>query len=106
MTAIPSPFDPTARAAATGHPTALPPADGDRVITGAQMRSARTWAAEHRGYLQAWTCEERVVATVASLIADPQGHYDPQDLRAALHEVDTVDVALDLLTAIGAGCHD
>jgi hypothetical protein len=79
---------------------------GDRVITGRQMRGARTWATEHRGYLEAFSCTERVLAVTGVLITEPDGQYDSADLMAALREQDTIDVTLDLLTDLGLGCGD
>lgn len=77
---------------------------GDRVITGARLRAAHTWAQEQRTNLVRFDCAGRVLATVGFLIGDDTGAVTADDLQAALRDVDTVDVALDLLTDTGLGC--
>lgn len=81
-----------------------PAPGGDRVITGAQMRAARAWADEQRPHLLQFDCSGRVLAVVGQLISNTDGWYATDDLHAALHDVDTVDVALELLDAAGLGC--
>lgn len=75
----------------------------DRVITGAQMREARAWTEQHRGWLEVWTCAERVLA-VAGVLVTTDDRYDVAELQAAIRDVDTVDWILDLLTELGVGC--
>jgi len=76
----------------------------DRVVTGAQMRDARAWTEQHRGWLEAWTCAERVLAVTGVLISDGTGAVDNADLQAAIRDPDTVDLTLDLLQDLGLGC--
>lgn len=93
--------DPFGHPAGTGRPPAPDP--GERVITGAQLRSTREWLAARTDVLADWTCAERVLATVGALVAGG-GTVAGDDLAAALRDQDTVDVALDLLTDAGVGC--
>lgn len=75
----------------------------DRVIPGANHRSARDWLEARAELLADWSCSERVLVTVAALLAGV-GSIDREDLQAALREVETVDCALDLLADVGLGC--
>lgn len=90
----------------TTPPPAPPHAPGERVITGEQHRAARQLTVDQRRRLEVSTCAERVILIVGSLIADRDGWFRTEDLRAATHDVDLVDVALDVLTDAGLGCGD
>lgn len=83
--------------------TATPQARPRRAITAAQYRAAREWVEARTDLLADWSTAEKVLAAVAALIAGV-GSVDQAELRRALHEVETVDAALDLLAACGVGC--
>lgn len=78
--------------------------DVDRVIPGSVLRDAREWIEDQRGHLAHFDCVGRVLATVGFLVGDAAGGVVPDVLAAALREVDTVDLALDLLADAGLGC--
>lgn len=78
--------------------------DVDRVVSGTVLRQTREWIADCAELLADWTCAERVLAVVAQLVGDAAGGVVADALLAALREVDTVDLALDLLSDAGVPC--
>ncbi len=95
---------PSGHPAGTGRPTVRPLTDVDRVIPGAQLRLTRDAITDHADQLRTFDCTGRVLAVVGWLVGDAAGGIVPDVLAAALREVDTVDLALDLLTDAGLGC--